>query len=72
MQRLRLRERADWRRQAAQVGFEFLTDDGTPYWDEVLHLEPMLRHGMINAEDLNLFYRTDSVDEAFALSLIHI
>jgi uncharacterized protein (TIGR00730 family) len=39
---------------------------GTPYWDEVLHLEPMLRHGMINAEDLNLFYRTDSVDEAFA------
>jgi predicted Rossmann-fold nucleotide-binding protein len=30
---------------------------GTPYWDEVLHLEPMLRHGMINAEDLNLFYR---------------
>ena len=34
MQRLRLRERADWRRQAAEVGFEFLTDDGTPYWDE--------------------------------------
>ena len=34
MQRLRTRERADWRRQAEQVGFEFLTDDGQPYWDE--------------------------------------
>ncbi|MBI3517139.1 MAG: glutathionylspermidine synthase family protein [Proteobacteria bacterium] len=34
MRRLRLRERADWRRQAEAVGFEFLTDDGKPYWDE--------------------------------------
>jgi glutathionylspermidine synthase len=34
VQRLSLRERPDWRRQAAAVGFEFLTDDGRPYWDE--------------------------------------
>ncbi len=34
MQRMRVRERADWRRQAQAVGFEFLTDDGKPYWDE--------------------------------------
>jgi uncharacterized protein (TIGR00730 family) len=39
---------------------------GSPYWDEILHLEPMLRHGMISPEDLRLFFRTDSVDEAFA------
>lgn len=34
MQRLHMRERPDWRNQAAAVGFEFLTDDGQPYWDE--------------------------------------
>ena len=38
---------------------------GTPYWDEVLQLEPMIRHGMISPEDLGIFFRTDSVDEAF-------
>ncbi len=36
MQRLTLRERADWRQQATAVGFEFLTDDGRPYWDETV------------------------------------
>jgi len=25
----------------------------------------MLRHGMISPEDMHLFFRTDSVDEAF-------
>ena len=39
---------------------------GTEYWDEVLHLEPMVKYGTISPEDLNLFFRTDSVDEAFA------
>jgi uncharacterized protein (TIGR00730 family) len=39
---------------------------GTRYWDEVLHLEPMVRYGTISAEDVNLFFRTDSVDEAYA------
>ena len=38
---------------------------GTEYWDEVLDFEPMVRHGMISPEDLSLFFRTSSVDEAF-------
>lgn len=38
---------------------------GTEYWDEVLHLEPMVRYGTISPEEVNLFFRTDSVDEAF-------
>jgi uncharacterized protein (TIGR00730 family) len=38
---------------------------GTEYWDEVIDLEPMVRHGMISPEDLQLFHRTDSVDDAF-------
>jgi uncharacterized protein (TIGR00730 family) len=38
---------------------------GTEYWDEVLNFGPMVRLGMISPEDLDLFYRTNSVDEAF-------
>ncbi len=38
---------------------------GTEYWDQVLHFEPMVKFGTISAEDLNLFFRTDSVDEAY-------
>ena len=38
---------------------------GTEYWNEVINLEAMAKWGMINEEDLGLFYRTDSVDDAF-------
>jgi len=38
---------------------------GTEYWDEVLNFEPMVRQGMISPEDLGLFFRTNSVEEAF-------
>ena len=38
---------------------------GTEYWNEVINFDAMAKWGMINAEDLNLFYRTDSVDDAF-------
>jgi uncharacterized protein (TIGR00730 family) len=38
---------------------------GSDYWDEVVDLEAMVRYGTINAEDLELFHRTDSVAEAF-------
>ena len=38
---------------------------GMEYWNEIIHFEPMLKHGMISPEDLDLFFRTDSVDEAF-------
>ncbi len=38
---------------------------GTQYWDEVVNFDALVRHGTINAEDLKIFHRTDSVDEAF-------
>ncbi len=38
---------------------------GTPYWDEVVDLEAMVRFGTIERENLDLVFRTDSVDEAF-------
>jgi hypothetical protein len=38
---------------------------GTEFWDKVINLEPMVDFGTISRGDLDLFYRTDSVDEAF-------
>ena len=38
---------------------------GTEYWSEVINFEALVRHGTISPEDVNLVYRTDSVDEAF-------
>lgn len=38
---------------------------GSEYWDEVLNFNAMVNWGMICPEDLDLFYRTDSVDEAY-------
>ena len=38
---------------------------GEPYWREVLNFEALLRYGSIDARDLALVFRTDSVDEAF-------
>ena len=40
---------------------------GTQYWNEVINFEALIRHGTINREDLQLFHRTDSVDEAFEI-----
>ena len=34
MQRIACAERPDWREHAAEVGFDFNTIDGEPYWDE--------------------------------------
>jgi len=45
---------------------------GTQYWDEVINFEALIRHGTINREDLKLFHRTDSVDEAFAIITRHL
>jgi uncharacterized protein (TIGR00730 family) len=39
---------------------------GMEYWNEVIRFEPMVKYGTISPEDLNLFYRTDSVDDAFS------
>jgi uncharacterized protein (TIGR00730 family) len=38
---------------------------GNDYWNEVINFDALVRHGTISPEDVNLFYRTDSVDEAF-------
>jgi uncharacterized protein (TIGR00730 family) len=38
---------------------------GTEYWDEIIDFDAMAKWGMINHEDLALFHRTDSVDDAF-------
>jgi uncharacterized protein (TIGR00730 family) len=38
---------------------------GTEYWNEILNFEPMVKYGTISPEDVKLFFRTDSVDEAF-------
>jgi uncharacterized protein (TIGR00730 family) len=38
---------------------------GKEFWEQVLHFEPLVRYGTISPEDTDLFFRTDSVDEAF-------
>jgi len=38
---------------------------GTEYWDEVVNLDALVRHGTIDAKDLKLLHRTNSVDDAF-------
>ena len=38
---------------------------GSAYWTEVIDFEAMVRHGTIDARDLDLFHRSDSVDDAF-------
>ncbi len=38
---------------------------GTTFWDEVVNLDALVRFGTIDAADLNLFHKTDSVDDAF-------
>lgn len=38
---------------------------GTEFWSEVLNFDTLVRWGTISPEDLDLFFRTDSVDDAF-------
>ena len=38
---------------------------GSRYWADVVDFGALKRHGTIDPEDLELFFRTDSVDEAF-------
>jgi len=45
---------------------------GAKYWDEVIDFEALVRHGTIDRADLGLFYRTDSVDEAFDFITRHL
>ena len=38
---------------------------GSEYWDRVLLFEPFVEYSTIDPKDLQLFHRTDSVDDAF-------
>ena len=38
---------------------------GNDYWNQVMNLDTMVKYGTIDARDLDLMFRTDSVDEAF-------
>jgi len=38
---------------------------GKEFWDDIINFEAMVRWGVISPNDLNIFLRTDSVDEAF-------
>jgi uncharacterized protein (TIGR00730 family) len=40
---------------------------GPDYWREVINFEALIRHGTINAQDLNLFQYADDPDSAIAL-----
>jgi len=39
---------------------------GKQYWSDILNVEKMVEWGTISAKDLDLFYYTDSVAEAFS------
>jgi hypothetical protein len=38
---------------------------GADYWDKVMNLDAMVEFGAIDEKDLDLFFKTDSVDAAF-------
>ena len=40
---------------------------GTEYWDEVVDFDALVRYGTIDRDDLKLFHRTNSVDEAYEI-----
>ena len=45
---------------------------GNDYWNEVINFDALVRHGTIDAKDVELMYRTDSVDEACAYLIQHL
>jgi len=38
---------------------------GSKYWSEVIDFDALVKYGSIDAADLGLFFRTDSLDEAY-------
>lgn len=38
---------------------------GVDFWDEVVSFPSLVRYGTISPEDVNIFLKTDSIDEAF-------
>ena len=63
---LTLRQTHKMRKHLAIVLF------GAEYWEEVINFEALIRHGTIDREDLQLFHRTDSIDEAFGIVTRHL
>ncbi|HMK67782.1 MAG TPA: LOG family protein [Stellaceae bacterium] len=40
---------------------------GTKFWEEIVDFDALVRYGTISPGDVDLFHRTDSVDEAYRL-----
>jgi uncharacterized protein (TIGR00730 family) len=40
---------------------------GSEYWDDVINFDALVRYGTISPDDLKLFHRTDSLDEAYTI-----
>jgi len=45
---------------------------GTEFWNKVINFDALIEAGTINREDLDLFYRTDSIDDAFSYVTDHL
>jgi uncharacterized protein (TIGR00730 family) len=45
---------------------------GNEYWREVVNFDALVKHGMINAADVSLVHRTDSVDDAYDYIVKHL
>ncbi len=45
---------------------------GSDYWDQILHLEPLVEWGAISETDLPLLRRANTPDEAFTLLVEHL
>jgi uncharacterized protein (TIGR00730 family) len=39
---------------------------GAQFWDQIINFDALVRWGVISATDLDFFYKTDSVDDAFS------
>jgi uncharacterized protein (TIGR00730 family) len=38
---------------------------GSEYWNDIINFDAFVKHGTIDAKDLKIMHRTDSVDEAY-------
>lgn len=45
---------------------------GTEYWKEIVNFDALVKHGVINAADVSLVHRTDSVDDAYDYLVKHL
>ena len=45
---------------------------GTEYWRQVISFDALVRHGTIDARDVELVHRTDSVDDAYDWIVSHL